>query len=242
MTMSRVIISFSAGTMVLLVMMLSVSIIAVGYFSSQAEERYVPSEGIKSTIERLENDLKYGKVNIEAAKEVKNGLPLFDRMRANRQARMQPQQCAQPTQARYCQPAQSYRVVDQSDCAYSYIVSNPVPNQAIVFQTVGVEYPSVTTPTAVSLNDCTDGRCTPRKATKVEAVKTGSFICSNCRKPKIADWHTEWKEDGTPETFLCKSCYSFMTPVQRKAAFDSYRARQFKSAGEAGLLQQEVQK
>ena len=97
-------------------------------------------------------------------------------------------------------------------------------------------------PTAAPVSECKDGKCKPLTATKVEALKTGAFICSNCRKPKIADWHTDWKEDGTPETFLCKSCHAFMTPAQRKAAFDSYQARQFISAGSAGLLHQEVAK
>ena len=217
--MGKVIISLSAGT-VLLVMFLGFSlcaaVVTAGYCAKRSPELYTPHEGIKGALERLKNDIDYGPVNMQAAKEVKNGLPLFDRMRANRQAR-QANQCTQHA----CRQA------------YSYTVTTQTANE----QPQGVEYPG-TPPTAAPI-DCPDGKCPLRKA---EAIKTGAFICSNCRQPKIADWHTDWKEDGTPETFLCKKCHSFMTPEQRKTALISYQARQVQSAGVAGLLHPESAK
>lgn len=225
--MGKVIISLSAGTMLVVMLLggaICVSIIVAGYPSRDAQS-YESSAGVKGAIERFENEIKYGPVNYEAAKQVKGGLPLFDRIRANRQARSQPQQC---TQACY-----------QPTPTYSYVVQT----QTAIVQTPSIEYPSTqATPAAIPLDGCKDGSCKPRTVVAGEASKTGAFICSNCRKPKIADWHTDWKEDGTPETYLCKSCYLFMTPEQRKSALVSYQARQVQSAGVAGLLHPESAK
>ncbi len=229
--MGKVIISLSAGTALLIVLLslsLCAAIVTAGYCSKNSPHLYTPHEGVKGALERLKNEIDYGPVNMQAAREIKNGLPLFDRIRANRQARSQPQQCRQP-QATYCQPTQ----------AYSYVVSTPQPTQTAIVQPQGIEYPSTHTP---QVSGCKDGSCKPRTGVAGETVKTGAFICSNCRKPQIANWHTDWKEDGTPETYLCKSCYSFMSPEQRKTALISYQARQVQSAGVAGLLHPESSK
>ncbi len=204
-----------------------------------------PRTGAMGEIEHQMNDLMYGPVNSNATREVKNGL--FDRIRANRQARVrQPvaQATCLPTETvvRYSNPIQNvqpcYRVVDQSDCTYSYTIANPVVGQSIVTHSTGIEMPSVVPvnpPEHSTPNDCLTCKSPTRNA-----VKTGSFICSNCRQSQVGGWHTDWKEDGTPVTFLCKRCYSLMSPEQRERAYKGYMARQSRTAGISGLLHQEI--
>lgn len=196
-----------------------------------------PQTGSMGEIESQLNELKFGPVNTNATKEVKNGL--FDRIRANRQSRV----CASPasqqsvcvSKSTVCQPQpQSVRIVDPSDCGYSYAVANPVVGQVVVPQSTGLEMPA-TGPVGFP-RDCIECKL-PRNA-----IKTGSFVCSNCRKSQVGEWHTEWKSDGTPVTFLCEHCYSNMTTEQREKAYIGYLSRQSKSVGIAGLLHQELGK
>ncbi len=197
-----------------------------------------PQTGSLGEIESQLNELKFGPVNTNATKEVKNGL--FDRFRANRQSRV----CASPasqqsvcvSHSTVCQPQpQSIRIADPADCGYSYVVANPVAGQVIVTQPTGLEMPSANPAQPVQ----TEKDCVACKSPR-ESVKTGSFICSNCRKSQVGEWHTEWKSDGTPVTFLCERCHLIMTPEQREKAYIGYLSRQSKSAGIAGLLHQEI--
>jgi len=249
------VISLSIGTALLACAMTFSVVGAILYATVTAHSKipspdaFRPRVGASEVIESHLNDLKYGEVNVNATKEVKNGLPLFDRIRANRQSRV----CA-PVVQQYCPPCPTvvvtnntpyslqaqptYRVVDPTDCTYSYVVSNPVPNQVIITQPTGIEMPAIL-PAKVQdeASPCPDGKCKPKQA---EAVKTGSFICTNCRKSQVGEWHTEWKSDGTPTTFLCKSCFAIMSPEQRERAYIGYLSRQSKTVGTAGLLHQEL--
>ena len=251
------VISVSIGTGILFCMLtlFGVLAIAAAIVESSSKDKcspdvFRPRTGTVGEIENQMNDLMYGPVNSNATREVKNGL--FDRWRANRQARdcesvAQPiclptQQSPTPCDVAYSKPLQnmqpSYRVADSSDCTYSYTIANPVVGQTIVTQTTGIEMPSV-----VSLNpleQLPSNDCTTCKKSNHNSVKTGSFICSNCRQSQVGGWHTDWKEDGTPITFLCERCYLLMSPEQRERAYKGYLARQSKTAGVSGLLHQEI--
>jgi hypothetical protein len=186
---------------------------------------FAPRTGaVEQVIETQLNELKYGPVNTAATKEVKNGLPLFDRIRANRQARV-------------CVSHASH----QAGCVASPVVYYPqavVAVSPVVVPVMGIEMPAVTPdPIPAKPSECVDGKCPVKQS---EAVKTGSFICSNCRKSQVGEWHTEWKSDGTPVTFLCERCHSFMSTDQREKAYIGYLSRQSKTAGIAGLLHQEL--
>jgi hypothetical protein len=260
------VIGLTCGTAFLFVC-LTMCIVGAIIFSNldcdkKSPEMFRPKTGAMGEIENQINELKYGPVNLDAAKEVKNGL--FGRIRANRQARVcQPatsQACSQQsfpvTQSCYVpappsplqvsqvvvQPTYqpTYRILDPSDCNYSYAVANPVLGQTIVAQSTGFEMPIAspinpiepdTSPTAKDCVACKSPR---------NAVKTGSFICSNCRRSQVGEWHTDWNDDGTPVTFLCEKCHSLMTPDQREKAFTAYQARQLGKAGITGLLHQEI--
>jgi len=165
------------------------------------QDVFRPKSGTVGDIERSINDMKYGPVNLDAAKEVKNGL--FARIRDNRQSRI-------------CAPAQR-----QACSSVSQTVGVPVQSaKVIVIQATGVtappasEYPSINPPDSVN-GDCP--KCRPhvdaekllrKKESPRSESKTGSFICSNCKKPHVGEeWHTDWSEDGTPITFLSESCY-----------------------------------
>lgn len=254
------VISVSIGTGLLLCMLTVFLVLALAFAMMDVHSKTPPSpsfhpqNGVLGEIEHQINDLKYGPVNTDATKQVKNGL--FDRIRANRQARVcgspvsQQSVCAPQSivyQSQFVQPSfvqyqlPSVRIIDPSDCNYSYSVTNPVMGQTMVTQSTGFEMPSASPinplEPAISL---TVKDCANCKTSQRNAVKTGSFICSNCRKSKIGEWHTDWNSDGTPVTFLCESCHSFMTPEQRERAFTAYQARQFGKAGRTGLLHQEI--
>ena len=210
------------------------------------QDVFRPKSGAVGDVERSINDLKYGPVNLDAAKEVKNGL--FSRIRDNRQARI----CA-PASQQACVPSQTVRVIDSSDCTFSNAIVQP---QSYVIQATGIkpaessvikEYP------AINPVEPTNGDCpTCRPHVEVEKLlrknespraenKTGSFICSNCKKPHVGEeWHTDWSADGTPITFLCESCYSRMSAQQRIAAYQAYASRQTKKNGKTALLHQEI--
>lgn len=246
------VVSVSIGTGILLclltlVVVLSFVVAVVDVHSKTIPVApFRPQNGALGDIEKQINDLKYGPVNLEATREVKNGW-LIDRMRSNRQARV----CDSPashqaicaSQSAVCQPQsqylpQSVRIVDQSDCNYSQIISSPIVGQTIVTQPAGMEMPATLPINPFSASSKDD--CLPCKIAQRNAVKTGSFICSNCRKSQVSGWHTEWKSDGTPVTFLCEQCHSIMSPDQREKAYIGYLSRQSKSAGIAGLLHQEI--
>ena len=246
------VISVSIGTGILFCMLtlFVVLAIAAAIVDSHSNDKcdpevFRPRTGATGEIEHQMNDLMYGPVNSNATQEVKNGL--FDRIRANRQVRV-----CKPVAQQSCAPNQSaisysnaiqnvqpsYRVVDPSDCTSSHTISNPVVGPSIVTQTTGIEMPSVVPINPLQHSAPKD--CPTCKSPKQDAVKTGSFICSNCRKSQVGGWHTDWKEDGTPVTFLCERCYSLMSPEQREKAYKGYMARQSKTTGISGLLHQEI--
>jgi hypothetical protein len=213
-------------------------------------DMFLPKKGVISEIEHAINDAKFGKVNLDAAKEVKNGL--FDRIRARRQASQacQPQpvaQCQLPAQTisysypvvNYCPPVQQSKIViDPSDCTYSHVVATAPAGSIIVTQPTGVEMP-ITQPIN-PLDTVTEKDCPSCKKDPRTAIKTGAFICSNCRKSNVGEWHTDWNDDGTPITFLCKRCHSMMSPQQIEKSLTAYKARQVGKTGNTGLLHQEI--
>ncbi len=259
--MSRaIVVSVSIGTGLLIVCMVVMLCLAIGatvcIHSNEptvAPAIFRPKFGAIGDAERSINDLKYGPVNLDAAKEVKNGL--FARIRDNRQART----CASvqrqvfvPVQRIACARIQTTRVIDPTDCNFSYSIAQPQP---YVIQATGIESPSTATreypavnPLESETGDCP--RCRPhvevekllrKKESPRSENKTGSFICSNCKKPHVGEeWHTDWSEAGTPITFLCESCYSRMSSQQRIAAYQAYAARQTSKNGRTALLHQEI--
>ena len=240
------VISVSVGTGILLCMLTAFVVLGSAIVIMDAHSKtspslvtpkFKPQNGALGEIEQQINDLKFGPVNTNATKEVKTGW-LMDRIRENRQSRVSRQSVC-VAQATACQPqsVSSVRVVDPTDCNFSHIVSNPVASQTIVVQPTGIEMPSTTPIHPLEVSSPAD--CATCKLPR-NAVKTGSFICSNCRKSQVGAWHTEWKSDGTPVTFLCEQCHSLMSPEQREKAYIGYLSRQSKSAGIAGLLHQEI--
>ncbi len=251
------VVSISIGTGVFLLALAALLVVAFALTALELHPKSrtstLPATGALGEIEHQLNDLKYGPVNSQATKEVKNGL--FDRIRQNRQSRNS-RGCGAPVVSQsYCSPTVSYshvqpaatcyasyptqtRIVERSDCNYSYVTSNPIVGQTVVTQSAGLdpEMPAIGPVAANAKND----DCLPCRKSNRNALKTGSFICSNCRASRIGQWHTEWKSDGTPVTFLCERCYSFMTPEQRERSYNGYLARQSKSVGIAGLLHQEI--
>jgi hypothetical protein len=90
----NVVISVSIGTGILLVGLVllicaSIAVAAVGTKSPSKPllDVYRPKTGMAGEVERSINDLKYGPVNLDAAKEIKNG-GLFSRIRDRRQSRV----------------------------------------------------------------------------------------------------------------------------------------------------------
>ncbi len=247
--MSRaIVVSVSVGTGLLIVCMVLMLCLAIGAtFCVQSTEPNVapaifrPRSGAIGDSERSINELKYGPVNLDAAKEVKNGL--FARIRDNRQSRV----CATvqrsvyvPVQQQVCVPVQTYAIAQPLPYViHATRIESP--------STPPKEYPAVN-PLESETGDCPT--CRPhveidkllrkRESPRAEN-KTGSFICSNCKKPYVGDeWHTDWSTDGTPITFLCESCYSRMTSHQRIAAYQAYAARQTSKNGKTALLHQEI--
>lgn len=224
---NAVVVSVSVGTALLLFLLAGLVVAGVAFVTigihqpAVNRDVYRPKTGAIGDIEKQINDLKYGQVNLEASKEVKNGL--FSRLRARR---VVSQPAVQTCQGGNC-----------STVTYS----TPVVIQTkTIAQPVRIEQPFVAPINPlenVDATDCASGNC--RKSPRSE-VKTGSFICSNCRRSQVGDWHTDWRPDGTPITFLCESCYQKMTPDQRAKAYQGYAARQSKNVGPVGLLHQEI--
>jgi len=103
----NVVISVSIGTGILLVGLVllicaSIAVAAVGTKSPSKPllDVYRSKTGMAGEVERSINDLKYGPVNLDAAKEIKNG-GLFSRIRDQRQSRAcaPDQQCSQVQQS-----------------------------------------------------------------------------------------------------------------------------------------------
>ncbi|WP_396160050.1 hypothetical protein [Flavobacterium sp.] len=239
--MSRaIVVSVSVGTGLFigcLVLMLCVAIGATLCIDSteptMAPAIFKPNSGAIGDTERAINDLKYGPVNLDAAKEIKNGL--FARIRDTRQSRI----CA-PVQQQACVPVQDTRVIEP---------------QPYVIQATGIESPSdafkeypAVNPLEPQSGDCPT--CRPsveiekllrKKVSPRSENKTGAFMCSRCRKSHVGEeWHTDWAADGTPITFLCESCYSRMSSQQRLEAYEAYASRQTTKNGRAALLHQEI--
>ncbi len=259
--MSRaIVVSVSIGTGLLIVCMVLMICLAIGATvcihsvePNIAPAIFRPKSGAIGDAERSINELKYGPVNLDAAKEVKNGL--FARIRDSRQSRAcanVQRQAYVPVQQQVYVPVQKARVIDPTDCTYSYAIAQPQPFviQATGFEsppTAHKEYPAVN-PLESETGDCP--RCRPhvevekllrKKESPRFENKTGSFICSHCKKPHVGEeWHTDWSEDGTPITFLCESCYSRMSSQQRIAAYQAYAARQTLKNGKTALLHQEI--
>lgn len=216
-------------------------------------DKFLPKKGAVGEIERALQDIDLGPVNLDAAKEVKNGL--FDRIRARRQAQAcKPQAVSQyqlPSQASVCSyPTVTYSstavvqsaplriVCDPTDCNYTNIIATAPAGAIIVPQSTGFEMPY--TAPINPLETVTDKDCPTCKNDPRTSIKTGAFICSNCRKSNVGEWHTDWNEDGTPVTFLCKRCHSVMTPEQKEKSLTAYKSRQVGKTGNTGLLHQEI--
>lgn len=231
------VISLSIGTCLLLIAM-SVFVVAGFVFATlnvhqqPRPDMFRPKGGVIGEIESTINEMKYGKVNVQATKEVKNGL--FDRIRARRQASQVCTPCTQSTQTiTYSYPAVSYATPTICYPTERYLPTI-VPVERVA---VGVEMPSAlpVNPAEVETSDCATCKKDPRSE-----LKTGSFLCSNCRKSNVGSWHTEWSDDGIPTTFLCESCWHRLSEQQRATAYKGYIARQSKNAGVQGLLHQEL--
>jgi ribosomal protein L37AE/L43A len=199
----------------------------------RAPDAFLPKKGAIGEIEHTLNEHLYGPVDLNAAKEVKNGL--FDRIRARRQA----QACQPQAPSQYQLPTQT-RVYSYPAVAYSspVVFQSVSPIESVVVQSTGYEMPiikPINPLETVNEKDCPTCKKDPRTE-----IKTGAFICSNCRKSNVGEWYTDWDEDGTPVTFLCRRCHAVMSPEQKEKSFNAYQARQLGKTGNAGLLHQEI--
>lgn len=56
--------------------------------------------------------------------------------------------------------------------------------------------------------------------------KTGGYACANCKRPTVGDqWATQWTDEGTPISYLCRECWEKMTPEQRQTAYVEWYRR-----------------
>jgi hypothetical protein len=244
------VVGLTAGTALLFCAMTACVVGAIVFSTVEVHSKvrpdtFRPKTGALKEIESQIHESQYGPVNLNAAKEVKNGL--FDRIRSRRQsaqACQQPSQCTvQPQSVSYSYPAVSYSqpkqiVCDSSDCSYTQIVSSVPMGSVVITQTTGMEMP-ISKPIN-PLDDVNSSDCVTCKKDPRSAVKTGSFICSNCRKANVGEWHTDWNEDGTPVTFLCKRCNALVSPQQKEKLRNAYQIRQLGKTGNTGLLHQEI--
>lgn len=252
MTKQQIVLSVSAGTGLLAIVMcigISVAIVLSGcesHASYDPSQPFIPSTGMIGEMKRQANDVKYGPVNHEAAEEIKDGL--FDRIRQRRAAR-QGQACThvQRVQQAACPPGYQTVPVCRPIESTTFVTSTSVAST----QTRVNEYPKVS---PLTKPDCASGRCSnpdpdiaklfsadQSQANRRSEMKTGAFRCSQCGNPSVGDeWHTDWTADGTPITFLCESCYGRMSPDQRVAAYQRYAGRQLSKSGQVGLLHPET--
>lgn len=233
MTRQAVVVSFSVGSMFLL---LACSLIIGGAFLAQPgcepnaimhPPRLGPSH---SVIKEAIDELKYGPVNRDKQNEIKDGF--LDRLRARRQARLCPPQVERPQT--YANVPNVCTVVNgptEVSRVYPPRAIEPTPGPSPPVQYPAVSVDSLLLPTNSDCPSCARGT----------DVKTGAFVCSHCGKPCVGDeWHTDWQADGTPLTFLCERCYRALSPDQRQAVFERYLKSQ--SASPLRGLSPEVSK
>jgi hypothetical protein len=238
---SVVVVSLSVATslFILFMTLMVVGAIMLVHFADTTPpanpDVFEPKTGMLGELKRQKNEINYGPVNLQAAKEEKDGL--FANIRARRQARQQASQC-QPQQV------QTVYSVPQSVCATPQII---IPSEVTQIATPAIEYPQAKPQQPQAEPPfCPDGSCDQqkpieRKTTPRTEIKTGDFVCSNCRKPVIGDdWHTDWNEDGSPTTFLCKTCNAKLDEDTKAKIYVAYNARQAKLKG--GTLHQEIAK
>jgi hypothetical protein len=140
------VISLSVGTCLLLIAM-SVFVVAGFVFATlnvhpqPRPDVFRPKGGVVGEIESTINEMKYGPVNVQATKEVKNGL--FSRIRARRQCSIQQpqfQQLSQSTQTiTYSYPTISYATPVVCYPAERYLPASVVTERVAV----GVEMPAI---------------------------------------------------------------------------------------------------
>lgn len=274
----NIVVSVSLGTGMMLIAMVLMICLSIALdkvipgTQTQPVGGHRPKPGIVGEAQRTINDLKYGPVNLEAAKEVKNG-GILSRIVQRRQTRSsaanQPNRysndhaefcCNQPVASI---PKSTVPIIDPTDCNFGYVVSgNPMVRVEATgispVQKQPVDVPQITKPSleypAMELEESKNVDCPSCIQNGVESLfrrfsnpriesKTGSFVCSNCRKACVGDeWHTDWSEDGTPVTFLCKRCYESMSTSQRIAAYRRYVSRQVSNNGTSALMHQEISK
>lgn len=224
MTRQAVVVSFSLGSMFLL---LACSMIVAGAMIAQSHLEPSPVMmpprigPANSFLKEAIDELKYGPVNRAKQEEVKDGL--LDRLRARRQSRL-------------CPPVQAYANTYANVTNLSTMRNGPTevcivcpprvvngpsseaPSSAVTLP----QYPAVSLDALLYLNPSDCPSC-DRDA----ELKTGAFVCSHCGKACVGDeWHTDWQADGTPLTFMCKECYRRLTPAQRQTVLNRYLKQQ----------------
>lgn len=56
--------------------------------------------------------------------------------------------------------------------------------------------------------------------------KTGGYACAACGRITVGDqWATQWTEEGTPISFMCRECWDKSTPEQRQHAYLNWYRR-----------------
>lgn len=57
-------------------------------------------------------------------------------------------------------------------------------------------------------------------------LKTGGYACANCKRATVGDqWATQWTDEGTPISFVCKECWERMSPAERQSAYVNWYRR-----------------
>lgn len=234
-----VVVSCSFGTGLLTIVL--ASLIAAALLCQPAMERtpvlHPPRIGPPSLLKQSFDEIKYGPVNKSAQQEVKDGLiSRIREMRSRRlEQRCEPQNTVAQNVVIRCPPRD---VVSLDGCTVGtpVFVSEPV----LYVPKKPVEYPAMSpalSPIDLFFEDC--DTCA-KKDPKSEA-KTGSFVCSRCKKPCVGDeWHTYWQPDGSPLTFLCESCHQSLSPAGRQSVYSQYMKRQSKSVGDLQSLHPEL--
>lgn len=63
------------------------------------------------------------------------------------------------------------------------------------------------------------------------AKKTGAFACVKCGQSKVGyEWQTYWLDAGTPITICCRTCWSKMTDQERVSLLNEWLAHQLSGA------------
>lgn len=237
MTKPDVVIKFSLGATILLLVCCCITCVAIITHAmiEPTKVKHPPRLCPPSQLKEVLDEIKYGPVNRKKQDEIKDGF--LDRFLARRQA-IQSSSCQTPQyqttryQQSQCQPVSHNLPSSYSNCSpqVEYVaVSQKAPP-------TGVEYPALLQP---SLQLPTPQRATCPTCPASE-MKTGAFICSACREPKVGEqWHTDWLEDGRPLTYLCTQCNSRLNASQKQSVFQSYMRTQA-TAPIAGAFEPEV--